>query len=73
MTQYQQAIRDDDEVIRLKPDDAEAYSERGLIYILSGNKLEGLRSHLVHASLNTARITTFQGKKVTANKCFAWG
>ena len=41
MTQYQQAIRDDDEAIRLKPDYAKAHSERGLAYILSGNKLEG--------------------------------
>jgi tetratricopeptide (TPR) repeat protein len=42
--QYEKAIKDFNEAIRLKPDYAEAYNDRGLTYILSGNKPEGCRS-----------------------------
>ena len=42
--QYQLAIRDYDEAIRLKPNYARAYACRGVDYIRSGNSGEGCRS-----------------------------
>ena len=42
--QYQRAIEDYNEVIRLKPDYADAYDDQGVAHILSGNREEGCRS-----------------------------
>jgi tetratricopeptide (TPR) repeat protein len=39
--QYQRAIKDYNEAIRLKPNDSLAYKNRGLAYLIQGNSKPG--------------------------------
>ena len=53
--QYQRAIQDSDTAIRLKPDYANAYNNRGIAFILSGNSRDGCPSLLRACELGNCK------------------
>jgi tetratricopeptide (TPR) repeat protein len=57
--QYQQAIENFNEVIRLKPDYADAYYNRALVYLNQGNKAQCCRDAQKACELGNCKILEF--------------
>ena len=56
LRQYQRAIEDYNEAIRLKPDDADTYSNRGKVYFLQGKNNLFCRDEQKACELGTCKF-----------------
>ncbi|NMC97068.1 MAG: tetratricopeptide repeat protein, partial [Deltaproteobacteria bacterium] len=63
---YQQAVEDYSQAIRLKPDYADAYNNRGFVHLLTGNMEAGCRD--AHQACNMGTCSTLQLAK-SKNLC----
>jgi len=56
LDQYQRAIKDYNEAIRLQPDDVDAYYNRGVVYLKQGNNKPGCRDAQKACELGNCKL-----------------